>query len=64
MNKNEEKVKRDVEKYLDSLKHFLKKYPKGKKIKLGNPNDKHLRTYVKNWYYIKLSEIIINSYLL
>ena len=27
---------------------------KGRKIKLGNPNDNHLRTYIKNIYEIKL----------
>ncbi len=48
------KIKRDIEKYIKTLKIFLRRSPSKSKIKLGNPNDKHLRTYIKNIYFIKL----------
>lgn len=51
---SEKKMQQDIEKYVSQLKLVMKKHPKNKTIKLGNPNDAHLRTYIKNWYWIKL----------
>ena len=49
----EKQVKRDIEKYIKQLKSITKNSSKPI-VKVGNPNDKHLRTYIKNIYYIKL----------
>ena len=54
MKTSRKKIQQDIKKYIKALRYFLRKQPDKTKIKLGNPNDKHLRTYIKNIYLIKL----------
>ncbi len=54
MKITEKKMQEDIEKYISTLRIFLRRH-KGKRIiNLGKPNEAHLRTYIKNWYEIKL----------
>mgnify|MGYP001616785129 CR=1 FL=1 len=52
--KSEKQIQREIEKYIKQLKTALRRQPQSSRIKMGNPNDKHLRTYIKNIYEIKL----------
>jgi hypothetical protein len=45
---------KSIEKYVRNLGTFLKRNVHKSRIDLGNPNDKHLRIYIKNIYLIKL----------
>ena len=52
MKITEKRTERDIETYIKQMRKLTK--GKGGKVKLGNPNDKHLRMYIKNICQIKL----------
>lgn len=54
MTISEKRMEKDIENYIKSLNTLLKRYKGKNEVNLGKPNDKHLRTYIKNWYRIKL----------